>query len=68
MSDPRLKQIEWANGEAIAVGLECLIELTLRHQNFADPFVRNRQIATAYCCGPPWPPYNHKTTRSRSRL
>jgi hypothetical protein len=22
----RLKQIEWANGEAVAVGLECLIE------------------------------------------
>ena len=37
MSDPRLKQIEWANREAVAVGLECLIELTLRHQNFAIP-------------------------------
>ena len=34
-----------ANGEAVAVGLERLVELALRHQHVADLVVGDRQIA-----------------------
>ena len=38
-----------ADGEAVAVGRERLVELALRHQHVADPVVRDRQIALPPC-------------------